>query len=125
MAAGGVTQNTPAAGWSEAGEPDYPGDHRGQECGAHGNRIVMLESIARQVDRKQSFLYACSWEARIMTNLCLWIRNALQDHMQRQEGATMTEYGLLVALIAVVAIVAVAAFGQMIPAAYRSFTEAF
>ena len=60
-----------------------------------------------------------------MMNLYLRMRNALQERMERQEGAAMAEYGLLIALIAVVAVVAVAAFGEKIAAVFTDITGSF
>lgn len=53
--------------------------------------------------------------------LRLW--TAFQAHVQREEGASMVEYALLVALIAIVAIVAVTLVGTSVSEEFQSISD--
>ena len=48
----------------------------------------------------------------------------LAERFRRDEGATMVEYGLMVALIAVVALLAVTALGVNVAAKFQSVADA-
>ncbi|HUE74895.1 MAG TPA: Flp family type IVb pilin [Pirellulaceae bacterium] len=48
----------------------------------------------------------------------------LRNHFSREEGATMVEYGLMVALIAVVCLIAVTALGTNISAIFTQIAGA-
>ena len=48
----------------------------------------------------------------------------LESRLRREEGATMVEYGLMVALIAVVALVAVTALGVNVAAKFQQIALA-
>jgi pilus assembly protein Flp/PilA len=50
--------------------------------------------------------------------------NAVKKFVVREEGPTMTEYALMVALIAVVCIAAVTALGNEVKAAFNAITTA-
>ena len=47
----------------------------------------------------------------MLSNAWTWMQTLVAGLRHRDEGATMVEYGLMVALIAVVALLAVAAIG--------------
>ncbi len=47
------------------------------------------------------------------------LKKHVQDFVKAEEGATMVEYGLLVALISVVAIVAIASVGGYVNGAFK------
>ena len=47
----------------------------------------------------------------MLVNAWIWMQTAVAGLRHRDEGATMVEYGLMVALIAVVAMITVAAVG--------------
>ena len=48
----------------------------------------------------------------------------LAERFRKDEGATMVEYGLMVALIAVVALLAVTALGVNVAAKFQSVADA-
>jgi pilus assembly protein Flp/PilA len=50
---------------------------------------------------------------------------SLRDAMRRQEGQTMTEYGVLLALIAVIVIASVAVLGNKISDVFTAVTGKF
>lgn len=53
--------------------------------------------------------------SRISTNAALSLRDALRrDALRREEGQTMTEYGVLLALIAVIVIASLIVLGPKI-----------
>lgn len=52
------------------------------------------------------------------------IATLVRNFAQEEEGATMTEYGIMVALIAAVSIVIVAALGQKVLGAFTTVNTA-
>ena len=59
-----------------------------------------------------------------MTKLVAYIQSFLASREGNEEGATMVEYGLMVALIAVVAVGAVKLLGVDVKATFDSITAA-
>jgi len=55
-----------------------------------------------------------------MLNAYLRVRNKMDELMRQEDGASLVEYGLLVALIAVVAIAGVTALGTNVGAKFSS-----
>jgi len=51
------------------------------------------------------------------------LKKRVQEFMKAEDGATMVEYGLLVALISVVAIVAIATLGTYINGAFQAVSS--
>jgi len=51
------------------------------------------------------------------------LKTRVQQFVKAEDGATMVEYGLLVALISVVAIVAIAALGGYINGAFQAVSS--
>jgi len=51
------------------------------------------------------------------------LKKRVQEFVTAEEGATMVEYGLLVALISVVAIVAIATLGTYINGAFQAVSS--
>ena len=56
--------------------------------------------------------------------MLLLIWNQISARMESEEGATMVEYGLMVALIAVVALLAVTAIGVNVTAMFQQIADA-
>jgi pilus assembly protein Flp/PilA len=56
--------------------------------------------------------------------MLLLIWNHISARMESEEGATMVEYGLMVALIAVVALLAVTAIGVNVTAMFQQIADA-
>jgi pilus assembly protein Flp/PilA len=52
--------------------------------------------------------------------MCNWVRKLWRD----EEGATMVEYGIMVALIAAVCITVVATLGEQIQTVFTNITDA-
>jgi len=51
------------------------------------------------------------------------LKKRVQEFVKAEDGATMVEYGLLVALISVVAIVAIATLGTYINGAFQAVSS--
>ena len=59
-----------------------------------------------------------------MLRLWLFLTTMLESHEDRDRGATMVEYGLMVGLIAIVALAAVTVLGQQIAAIFQAIADA-
>jgi len=57
--------------------------------------------------------------------MLLQLATYLTQRLRRDEGATMVEYGLMVALIAIVAVFAVQAFGGAVVGLFQSAANMF
>ncbi len=56
--------------------------------------------------------------------MMLQFANYVAQRLRRDDGATMVEYGLMVALIAVVALVAVTALGVNVGSKFQAIADA-
>ena len=56
--------------------------------------------------------------------MLLQLATRLTSRLSREDGATMVEYGLMVALIAVVALLAVTALGGNVAGKFQSIADA-
>ncbi|MDD1624468.1 MAG: Flp family type IVb pilin, partial [Methylococcaceae bacterium] len=64
-------------------------------------------------------------QARIMQNPLIAPSNKIPTFLNKQKGATMVEYAIMVALIAIVAITAVKLFGTNLSGTYNSIVGSY
>jgi pilus assembly protein Flp/PilA len=83
------------------------------------NHTSPTGEAARRTTQKEQLVSATVSRIYIQSVL------SLRDAMRRQEGQTMTEYGVLLALIAVIVIASVAVLGNKISDVFTAVTGKF
>ena len=79
-----------------------------------------MQTIIKKISRKG---YNAALQMRVNADMARTQALSKAGRLRKQEGATMVEYGILVALIAVAVIVTVVVLGEQINAAFEAVVD--